>query len=357
VAQELSRSNDLPIGILIYKNNHKLTPRILDAMSQPDLLHVVNQNFLFIRLEEKELPLDLRFQYDIRSVPTFLFVDANGVELDRLVGYTDEEKLDKDMSTIARKLSGLTDMRREYISRKSENEFLKKYYYSLVQYGFQKDADRLVSQYFSNLNEEETIDQEFVLESCTHYRLTGFNYVLDHLTEFDEKLGYQNVTKKLCNAVTESLPKDRVSDLVYIRTRMNSIFPNDLVDRFFNYYIISTYSESNDPESLLIFIDHAEKELAAQNCSHEDWYNDIVVSLMMKNKDEAYLNKLAELVHDCIEQNGSINSMDILSVIKYKLGLKDESFSIMNDAKKKALDQGMLFKSSLAYFKSIGFLQ
>lgn len=358
VATEIAQKNDLAVMLFIHKKEQKASERLLASLHPEEISNIINQSFLTVREEDIDLSLDLRFKYEIEEVPTLLFIDKNGEELGKIVGYKDDKNTEKDIKGMARRTTGLADLRREYMSSKSDNDLLRSYYDQLRKYGFDRDAERLIVPYFTNLSKSgEDPDLSFVLNATTHYRLQSFTYVLDNLKVFDDSLSYGEINEVLTRAVVDNISETKKDDLRYIETRMKSIFSGTDYHRFLNHHVLSSYANRVSEADQQTYFEYGRKALGVTPCEEDTYYNDIVVSMMLKNSNEDFLTELVTSLQKCLSITNSVNSMDILSVIKYKKGDKTGAIALVNEARKIALDQGRVFKSSLKYFKELGFLQ
>lgn len=354
-AREVAQAFGKDILLLIHNENSKTTKKVIRDLESPGISRIINHNFVCAKIGSRRITIDFKERYDLKTAPTLLFLDRQGYEMGRNVGYKDRKTTSAFIKSFTRQLNGLEGLRREYRHEKTDNPVLVNYYDRLIRYGFDDEANRLVDQYFANLSAQKSVpDFSFIFHSPRHFRLQSFRYVLENLNVFDTLYSYENVNAQLCNAVVENLSPQRRND-EHISTSMKTIFAGYDYDRFWNHYAIKNYEVRRDVESQGKFTDLAMSVISGSDCEHADWYNEVVFSVMLKNKDDEFLKGMIPYMENCIEHSGSLDSMDILAAIQYRLGHKEDAANLVNKARQIALDQGMAFKSSMHYFQDLGF--
>ncbi len=346
---------------LLYKicndGNRKCQKLSEEVLSDPEIADLININFVPLRLDP-QVDREIVHPFEVTKYPTLIVVGTSGQLLDRYDGYKEQKETEKFIKTIARNASGLTDMRKEYNSRRDDTQFLKEYYKSLKASGFGSDAQRLIPHFFSNTSRiEKREDYDFVFSSADHYRSQSFAYVLDHLTEFDSIYGKTVVSDRLMNALVMNLPLERQMDLRYIERRMSTVFRNVNTSRFKDAFIVNYFSRIDGRDTVQWYVESGMRRLEDLDCSPMPDFNDLMVTLMLNSSSEEDLSKLESAARACFAKTQDINTLDLLSVIMYKKGEREEALRIVQQASELAATMKMKFKSSLNYFREIGFIK
>lgn len=349
---------DKPLFVKICNSGNNRCEKLEEeVLTDPELADLLNLNFVSLRLDPS---IERAFgkRYAITKFPTLMFINPKGELMDRYEGYKDPKEISKFIKTNARRASGVGDLRRIYQRDRSDNEFLKKYYYELREAGFAADARRLVPQFFANVGEVRSReDLDFTMTSADHYRSQSFRYILQNLEVFDSVYGKTVISDLLMNALVKNLGDGKASDKRYVERRMTSIFNRPVDTRFMDAYILDHFAEASKGDTLTWYSESGINRLRDLGCEQVDRFNTLTVDLMLKNRSPEFLGLLKMGISQCFEITKDINTLDVLSVLIYKLGEKEEAVRMVQIASKMALEQNMKFVSSLSYFKDLGFIE
>ncbi len=354
-AKELKKATFIKVCV---SDNRKCRKLDEEVFADQEISDILNLNFINVRIDPN-IESSFVEVMNIKSVPTLIFISKEGEEIDRLTGGKDASETIKVIKSNARKVSGINTMRKSYLSNKKDNVLLKEYYKLLTDSGFSGDARRLVPQFFYNTKSPQTReDLDFVLNSADHHRSQSFKYILENLNQFDTAYSIVTISDQLMNAFLNSLNEDVADDITYVDRRMKSVFRGIDYQRFYDAYILQLYeSVETDKEGLNLYCQSGARRLVRLNCTDPEYANTLRVSLMLKNQENTFLKSLMGEVQYCYDSTGDIPTLDLLSVLNYKLGEKDKAIKMVQEATKLAFDKKMKFVSSLRYFKEAGFIE
>lgn len=170
-----------------------------NVFTNPKVAEYFNSTFINVKFDmEKGEGIELKNRYGVSAYPTFLYIDKNGIVLNRLVGSMPaEDFIQKSKEGMSEQ--GLASMQKRYESGERGEKFIKDYIKVLEQSYMQKDAKVVVSEYL------KTIDLS-LLKTPYYWRLFSiytdspdsdvFKYVFSNKDEFYKLFKQDEVEKK-----------------------------------------------------------------------------------------------------------------------------------------------------------------
>jgi thiol-disulfide isomerase/thioredoxin len=170
-----------------------------NVMTDPDLGKFFNEHFINVGIDmEKGEGLDLAKKYNIRAYPTLMFLNAKGELVHKVVGARQIPDFLAMGQMVANGIEPISKLEAQFATGEYDREWLYQYLIRLSDAG---SYDSLVTSEFEQyMNGAEllSVDSWDIFKRI--YRRTDspqFLYVLNHLTEFEEKFGKKDVNLKL----------------------------------------------------------------------------------------------------------------------------------------------------------------
>ncbi|WP_158618159.1 thioredoxin family protein [Chitinophaga lutea] len=157
----------------------------------PGVGEVFNTHFINLQLDAESDGRFVAGQFNVKSYPTYLWVNGNGDLVYRAGGYNNNPRvfLAHANAALRESASGESEqeMARLYEEKKTDREFLRQYVARM--HSLQKDtaATAALDQYLSLLTPAELEQPEqgqFLLKHVTDVQSRTFNYILDHQAFF-----------------------------------------------------------------------------------------------------------------------------------------------------------------------------
>ena len=170
-----------------------------NVFTNPKVAEYFNSTFINVKFDmEKGEGIELKNRYGVSAFPTFLYIDKNGIVLNRLVGSMPaEDFIQKSKEGMSEQ--GLASMQKRYNSGERGEKFIKDYIKVLEQSYMQKDARVVVNEYL------KTIDPS-LLKTPEYWRLFSiytdspdsdvFKYVFANRDDFYKLFKQDDVEKK-----------------------------------------------------------------------------------------------------------------------------------------------------------------
>ncbi len=162
-----------------------------------------NNEFVSIKIDmEKGEGIDLKEKFRITAFPTLLFFDANGKEINRIVGASaDAEQFVKSVKEGVGENS-LSAMKERFAAGERDRAFLFKYLDVLTRANDSKSATEVVPLLLDG-HEAEMLDNQQLMNVFLKYNASpltpAFQYVMAHRAEFEAKVGKTRLDRIIDN--------------------------------------------------------------------------------------------------------------------------------------------------------------
>lgn len=173
-----------------------------------------NQHFVSIKIDmEKGEGPELKNKFAVKAFPTFLFLDSNGKEVNRMVGSNtniDEflKSVDEGIGTMS-----LSSMTQRYEGGERDTTFLLAYL-NVLDKAYDSKKSNEVAGVLLDGRDKDMLTNKGLYDAFLKYNTTplsqAFQYVLAHKNEFVEKYG-DNHLDMILNRVWMSYPRNFVS--------------------------------------------------------------------------------------------------------------------------------------------------
>jgi len=171
-----------------------------NVFPQKELGDYFNENFISVKYDmEKEVSQELSDQLNVKLYPTLLILNADGEELDRIVGFNKASVL-INWAKDVKNGKTLSSLQAKYDTGQRDNAFVLDYIYKLMSVGDQETSANIVESYFQNLAPEEYIKPRnwtLIKYFFNDPYSTQIIYVNQYVNLFSEKFGRSQVLNKL----------------------------------------------------------------------------------------------------------------------------------------------------------------
>jgi len=171
-----------------------------NVFPQKEIGDYFNEMFISVKYDmEKEVSKELAEQLNVTLYPTLLILNAQGEEVDRILGYRNAEVL----INWAKDVKGgktLSALQAKYEKGERDNKFVLDYIYRLMSVGDDEISTKVVNSYFKELAPEAySEDKNWMLIKYFFndpYSME-IRYVNQYENQFSEKFGKEQVIEKL----------------------------------------------------------------------------------------------------------------------------------------------------------------
>lgn len=158
-----------------------------------------NPRFVSIKMDmEKGEGKELAKKFQIMSYPTFLFIDANGKEINRMVGGSPDAKtFINKVKEVTNPENSLAKMKEVFDKNPYDYKQGMKYVKALLDHNM--DATEVMDKIYSNPYESQRYDKEFMsyyLSSCD-IRSPRFDRLMFDRNKMNEHMGKENINKMI----------------------------------------------------------------------------------------------------------------------------------------------------------------
>lgn len=293
----------------------------------------------------------------VKSLPTFAFLDENGIVLYRLSGeYSAEQFLWEAKNALNPKLQ-LPYLEKQFNDDVSNADKCLAYISTLRKGTDRKTLSVPAHKYLATQKEKELVSEKnwmIISNGVTDIESKEFQYVLNHKKDFEALVGEKRVTRKLANIVTESLKplmesldttnyykQRKIAKTVGIRVTDSLIFNYDLM--------LTEASENWNKYS----------EFASESVRKFAWENPSLLKEIVMNyeKNIADKNKLKGAItwmNRSLEITESYDGLILISKLYWKIADKNQAISYAKKARKLGDELGANPEETNALYKQFG---
>ncbi len=309
-----------------------------DVFTDKEVADFFNDNFISVKMDmEKGEGIQLKTDWNIKAFPTFLYFNANGELIHRVVGaYGAQEFLSYSKMAVNDNLMAV-NLQKRYDAGERGGAFMYEYLVSL-RLGYHKALEAKVSgDYLSALSNEELLKEEnwnIIKHFMKDPTLKGFQYLVTHKDQLSKVIDSEDVESKLFNTIDKQIQ-------TWSYWYGDKPFETKKEDNLLKFLQISGYEKApvllgkllankykrlEDKEQYLAILDHIVKfNLAESSGSIVNYANSIINTYKSETawaKALLWLN-IAEAKETRIEHKPAI--LTAKSKVLAKLGNKTEA--------------------------------
>jgi len=200
----------------------------------------LNKNFVNIKIDmEKGEGVEIAKKYNIRAYPTFLILDSQGNEINRVVG---SHYVDEFIDKIKKALDPSTSPKAKKTAYKNNKTLSNAFAYLEVAENafFNKDIKEFIEEIFPTLSSEDKFSEKlwtYLALNISDPWSVVFNTLIDNKAEADNILTRERVDRALKSGLINYA-------MLYVSGKLKDINTNEV----FSKLNLLPYMSGNDPE-------------------------------------------------------------------------------------------------------------
>ncbi|TDP02912.1 thioredoxin family protein [Flavobacterium sp. 245] len=209
-ALEKAKSEGKPLFIMLYADWCPHCNQMKkEVFSNPDVMAFLKENYVCIwKNIEKDEGITLKNKYNTKSLPTFLFLDANETLLYALKGEMKSPEFMTEVKYALNSRMQLPYLEKEFLSDPSNSDKFFAYLNTLKKGKDRTDLSPATHIYLNTQSDAQLISEtnwRIIANGVTDIKSREFQFVLKHQKEFAVVASQNRVDRKIESIVTELL--------------------------------------------------------------------------------------------------------------------------------------------------------
>lgn len=316
----------------VYCNNIKK-----NVLKDPEVISYMNSNYIFAGLDfEKTGSESFKEKYKIKSFPTFIIIDENGIELARLTGELKKEKFLSEAKLALNPKQQLPFLKAEYEKDKTNGIALMRYLVALKKGNERKELNPIAHEYFEKLTDDKIVSEvnwKIFTNGVTDIESREYKFVITNQQAFAAITSQKRVNDKFKNSVIELLkPIVKTNDIAnYKKQRaIAKTINSPVIDSLLFQYDLDHYEANKDWTQY--------KKVATENIKKHVWNSpkaikDIVLNVMRNSTDSQSLNQSLSWIKHSNELEESYDGLLLEARVQRKLNNIPAAIAMTNKAK------------------------
>jgi thiol-disulfide isomerase/thioredoxin len=265
------------------------------TLKDVEVISFMNTNYVFAGLNfEKPGSEDFKTKYNVKTFPTFLVLDENGVELARFTGELKKEKFIAEAKIALNPKQQLPYLKAEYEKDKTNGVNLMRYLVALKKGNERKELNPIAHDYFEKVADDKMVSEvnwKIFTNGVTDIESREYKFVIVNQQAFAAITSTKRVNDKFVNTVVELLkPIVKTSDTAnYNKQRaIAKLITAPVIDSLVFQYDLDHFETNKDWTKY--------KKVASENIKKFAWntpkvIKDIVLNVMRNSTDAPSLNQ------------------------------------------------------------------
>jgi thioredoxin-related protein len=265
-----SKAENKPIFLMLYASWCPHCAKMkTEVLQDSQVIRFLNQNYIcaWQDIDEKE-GMAMNTKLKVTSLPTFIFMDSNEIELYRLKGEYKTPEFIAEIQNSLNPKQQLPYLEKEFLSEPSNTQKWLNYMNVLKKGRERPYLSEKVSPYFVTQTDAQlisTVNWQIISNCVTDINSREFQLVLHHQKEFEAVSSPLRVERKINNIVTELLkPLAETKDTVayYQQRKIAQTIQNQKVDSLiFRYDLMLAERTENWVAYKKITLESTEKQV------------------------------------------------------------------------------------------------
>jgi thiol-disulfide isomerase/thioredoxin len=293
------------------------------TLKDADVITFMNANYIFAGLDfEKPGSESFKEKYKIKSFPTFLVLDENGIELSRFTGELKKDKFLTEVKIALNPKQQLPYLKGEYEKDKSNGIALMRYLVALKKGNERKELNPIAHEYFEKISDEKMVSEvnwKIFTNGVSDIESREYKFVIVNQQAFAAITSQKRVNDKFVNSVIELLkPIVKTSDTTnYLKQRaIAKTITAPVIDSLLFQYDLDHYEANKDWTNY--------KKVAADNIKKYTWNSpkaikEIVLNIMRNSTDAPSLNQSLNWIKHSNELEESYDGILLEARVQRKL--------------------------------------
>jgi thioredoxin-related protein len=316
----------------VYCNNIKK-----NVLKDPEVISYMNANYIFAGLDfEKPGSEDFKTKYKVKTFPTFIVLDENGIELARLTGELKKEKFLSEAKLALNPKQQLPFLKAEYEKDKTNGIALMRYLVALKKGNERKELNPIAHDYFEKVADDKMVNEvnwKIFTNGVTDIESREYQFVITNQQAFAAITSQKRVNDKFKNSVIELLkPIVKTNDTAnYTKQRaIAKLITAPVIDSLVFQYDLDHYETNKDWTKY--------KKVAAENIKKHAWntpkvIKEIVLNVMRNSTDAPSLNQSLSWIKHSNELEESYDGLLLEARVYRKLNNIPAAIAMTNKAK------------------------
>ena len=319
-----AKTENKPVFYMVYANwcphckNIKAT-----TLKDPEVIAFMNTNYVFAGLDfEKAGSESFKSKYNIKTFPTFLVLDTNGIELARFTGELKKDKFLAEVKIALNPKQQLPFLKAEYEKDKTNGINLMRYLVALKKGNDRKELNPIAHEYFEQLPDEKMVSEinwKIFTNGVSDISSREYLFVINNQQAFAAITSQKRVNDKFKNSVIELLkPIVKTSDTAnYTKQRaIAKTIVAPVIDSLLFQYDLDHYETNKDWTQY--------KKVATENIKKYVWNSpknikEIVLNVMRNSTDAPILNQSLSWIKHSNELEESYDGILLEARVQRKL--------------------------------------
>lgn len=319
-----SKTENKPIFYMIYADwcphckNIKAT-----TLKDPEVISFINTNYVVAGLDfEKPGSESFKSKYNIKTFPTFLVLDSNGIELARFTGELKKDKFLSEVKIALNPKQQLPYLKAEYEKDKTNGVNLMRYLVALKKGNDRKELNPIAHEYFEQLPDEKMVSEinwKIFTNGVSDISSREYLFVINNQQAFAAITSQKRVNDKFKNSVIELLkPIVKTSDTAnYTKQRaIAKTIVAPVIDSLLFQFDLDHYETNKDWTKY--------KKIATENIKKHVWNSpknikEIVLNVMRNSTDAPSLNQSLSWIKHSNELEESYDGILLEARVQRKL--------------------------------------
>lgn len=316
----------------VYCNNIKK-----NVLKDPEVINFMNANYVFAGLDfEKPGSEDFKTKYNVKTFPTFIVLDENGIELARLTGELKKEKFLSEAKLALNPKQQLPFLKAEYEKDKTNGTALMRYLVALKKGNERKELNPIAHDYFEKVADDKMVNEinwKIFTNGVTDIESREYKFVITNQQAFATITSQKRVNDKFKNSVIELLkPIAKTNDIAtYKKQRAIAQSINSpVIDSLLFQYDLDHYEVNKDWTQY--------KKVASANINKFVWNSpkeikSIVLNVMRNSSDAPSLNQSLSWIRHSNELEESYDGILLEARVQRKLNNIPAAITMTKKAK------------------------
>jgi thioredoxin-related protein len=316
----------------VYCNNIKK-----NVLKDPEVINYINANYIFAGLDiEKPGSEDFKTKYKVKTFPTFIVLDENGIELARLKGELKKEKFLSEAKLALNPKQQLPFLKAEYEKDKTNGAVLMRYLVALKKGNERKELNPIAHDYFEKVADDKMVNEvnwKIFTNGVTDIESREYQFVITNQQAFAAITSQKRVNDKFKNSVIELLKpivKTNGIDAYKKQRAIAQTIKSPVIDSLLFQYDLDHYEVNKDWTKY--------KKVASENIKKHAWntpkvIKEIVLNVMRNSSDAPSLNQSLIWIKHSNELEESYDGLLLEARVQRKLNNIPAAITMTKKAK------------------------
>jgi thioredoxin-related protein len=282
-----------------------------------------NENFVNVKVDmEKGIGLDLARKFKVMAYPTLLYLDSQGNELHRAVGYQNSDQFLELGQMVQDPSKQMSFLKKKYEGGDRSQKTLYNYSQAIFD-AYTGGHETIAAEYLATLDDwssEENLKYIFKMVETIDSPL--FDYLKENRIAFENLFGSNQVNRRMEGLVYDSIyafgemPTPEQVLTVFIKAYPEKA--DMLTAKYRMSYLLDMGQPDNFAEAAYDYFKEYPSERAEE-------YNEIAWTIFEEVESKKGLKKGVKLAKKSIKLSESYYNMDTLAALYFKLGKKGKA--------------------------------